>query len=71
MNSQSIVSHRHVSARQTTSIVIGFLCALTILHASDAPADAASLSRSVKVAHAAFAGVYDAGLAALKTRFAH
>lgn len=49
MNSQSIASHGHVSARQTTSIAIGLLSALIILHASDAPAFGASLSRSVNV----------------------
>lgn len=49
MNIQNIRCRPHWAARQTTSMAVGLLCALSILHASDAPAFGASLSRSVNV----------------------
>jgi hypothetical protein len=49
MNKQDIRGRQPRPARQVTSAVLGFFCAITILHDSDASAYGASLSRSVEV----------------------
>jgi hypothetical protein len=55
MNHQSNRPLRQRAIRQCTNIAVGSLCAFALLHASDAPA--ASLSRGVAPASAAWAAI--------------